>query len=219
MNRLTFSQRSEDMLREVVYTPESQVRHPRRLLAEMWYDLCSSRELAWRLVVRDISALYRQSLLGLLWAFLPPIVTALIFIILHQQEVFTVRETSIPYPAFVLVGTVLWQVFVDSINAPLRSVIAAKPMLAKIKFPYEALILSAMGQVLFNLGIKLVILAVVFIVFSILSRVVFPAPFGPIKPSASPRLSSKDTPFTAQNSAFRSAACPFRPPRSSDTRS
>ena len=155
------------MLREVVYTPESQVRHPRRLLAEMWYDLCSSRELAWRLVVRDISALYRQSLLGLLWAFLPPIVTALIFIILHQQEVFTVRETSIPYPAFVLVGTVLWQVFVDSINAPLRSVIAAKPMLAKIKFPYEALILSAMGQVLFNLGFKLVILAVVFIVFRI----------------------------------------------------
>ncbi len=155
------------MLREVVYTPESQVRHPRRLLAEMWYDLCSSRELAWRLVIRDISAQYRQSLLGLLWAFLPPIVTALVFIILNRQQVFSVRETSIPYPAFVLVGTVLWQVFVDSINAPLRSVIAAKPMLAKIKFPYEALVLSAMGQVLFNLGIKVVILTVVFIAFRI----------------------------------------------------
>jgi len=155
------------MLQEVVYTPESHIRHPRRLLREMWHDLRASRELAWRLVVRDISAQYRQSLLGLLWAFLPPIVTALIFIILHRQEVFSVRKMDLPYPAFVFVGTVLWQVFVDSLNAPLRSVTAAKPMLAKIKFPYEALILSAVGQVLFNLGIKVLILIVVFITFRI----------------------------------------------------
>lgn len=156
-----------DPLREVVYTPESKIRHPRRLLSEMWHDLHASRELAWRLMVRDISAQYRRSLLGLFWAFLPPIVTAAIFIILHRQEMFNVRETDLPYPAFVLVGTVLWQVFVDSVNAPLKSVTAARSMLAKIKFPYEALVLSAIGQVLFNLGMKVVILIVVFIAFKI----------------------------------------------------
>lgn len=156
-----------DPLRKVVYTSESKIRYPRRLLGEMWHDLRASRELAWQLIGRDISAQYRQSLLGLFWAFLPPIFTAGLFVILNRQEMFRVGETDLPYPAFVLVGTVLWQVFVDSVNAPLKSVTAAKPMLAKIKFPYEALVLSAIGQVLFNLGIKVVILIVAFITFKI----------------------------------------------------
>jgi lipopolysaccharide transport system permease protein len=42
----------------------------------MGLDLLGSRGLAWRLLVRDISAQYRQSLFGVLWAFLPPIITA-----------------------------------------------------------------------------------------------------------------------------------------------
>ena len=156
-----------DPLREVVYTPESKMRHPHRLLSEMWHDLLASRELTWRLIVRDISAQYRQSLLGLFWAFLPPLATAAIFVILNRQEVFNVRETDLPYPAFVLIGTTLWAVFVDSVTAPQKSVTAAKSMLAKIKLPYEALILSAIGQVIFNLGVKVIILIVVFIAFRI----------------------------------------------------
>lgn len=64
------------LLREVVYTPESQLRRPRDLVQSMWQDLLASRELAWRLMVRDISAQYRQSFLGIFWAFLPPIAKA-----------------------------------------------------------------------------------------------------------------------------------------------
>ncbi len=44
---------------EVVYTPESLLRHPKQLFQQMWRDLLASRELAWRLMVRDISAQYR----------------------------------------------------------------------------------------------------------------------------------------------------------------
>ena len=138
----------------VVYTPESQMRSPGRLVRSMWQDLKASRELAWRLFVRDISALYRQSLLGVFWAFLPPIVMGLAFIILQSKKVVNFGETDIPYPVFVLVGTTLWQVFTESLNAPLKSVTTAKPMLAKINFPREALIVSAFYQVLFNLLIK-----------------------------------------------------------------
>ena len=61
-------------LPEVTYSPDSQVRQPRQLAQEMWHDLLASRELAWRLLVRDISAQYRQSFLGVFWAFVPPLV-------------------------------------------------------------------------------------------------------------------------------------------------
>ena len=151
----------------VVYTPESRLRFPIVLAREMWRDLLASRELAWRLIVRDISAQYRQSFLGLFWAFLPPIATALVFIILNSRKVINISETNIPYPAFVMFGTVLWQVFVDSLNAPLKAVTASKALLAKINFPKEALILSGIGQTLFNLSIKLLILVMVFIIYKL----------------------------------------------------
>ena len=85
-------------------------------------DLRASRELAWRLLVRNISAQYRQTLLGYVWAFLPPIVTTLVWVFLNAQKIFDVGETGVPYPVYVLTGTILWQVFVDAMNSPLRQV-------------------------------------------------------------------------------------------------
>lgn len=151
----------------VVYSPESQMHTPVRLIRSMFRGLRDSRELAWRLFVRDISARYRQSILGIFWAFLPPIITGLVFIILQSKRVLNLGETDIPYPVYVLVGTTLWQVFTESLNAPLKSVIAAKPMLAKINFPREALIVSAFYDVIFNLLIKSIILVGIFVYFKV----------------------------------------------------
>ena len=145
-----------------VYTPESPLRHPTRLLRGMFSDLLASRELAWRLFVRDTSAQYRKSILGYIWAFLPPLVTSLPFIFLNSQGVVSMGETPIPYAAYAMVGTIIWQVFVDALNSPLRTVTAAKPMLARINFPREAILLSGLGQVLLNFLIRLVLLVIVF---------------------------------------------------------
>lgn len=152
---------------EVVYTPESQMRTPGRLLRSMFRDLKASRELGWRLFIRDISALYRQSLLGVFWAFLPPIVMGLVFIILRSKNVVNFGETDIPYPVFALVGTTLWQVFIEGLNAPLKSITMARPMLAKINFPREALIVSAFYQTVFNFLIKCLVLVGIFIIFRV----------------------------------------------------
>ena len=156
-----------DALPIVVYTPESQMRSPGRFLRSMWRDLKASRELAWRLFVRDTSARYRQSILGVFWAFFPPIIAGLVFIILQSKKVVNFGETDIPYPVFVLVGTTLWQLFAESLNAPLSAVIQAKPMLAKINFPQEALIVSAFYQMLFSLFIRSFIILGVFLVFRV----------------------------------------------------
>lgn len=150
-----------------VYTPESQVRTPLKLLRSMWRDLRSSRELAWRLFIRDISARYRQSLLGVVWAFVPPIITSLVFIVLQARSSIDFGVTDIPYPVYVLVGTILWQLFTESLNAPLKTLTAARAMLVKINFPREALIVSAILVVLFDLLIKIAVLTVIFIVFGL----------------------------------------------------
>lgn len=151
----------------VLYTPESRIRHPIRLLREMRRDLLASRELAWRLLVRDISAQYRQSLLGILWAFFPPIITAMGLVVAKSAGAINVGATDIPYPAYVMFSMSLWQTFMEALNGPLAAVSAAKPMLAKINFPKEAIILAKLGEVFFNFGIKLILIVGLFVWFKI----------------------------------------------------
>jgi homopolymeric O-antigen transport system permease protein len=154
-------------LHTTIYTPESPLRHPGRLLRDMFRDLVASRELAWRLFIRDTSAQYRQSILGYIWAFIPPLVASLPFIFLNSQGVLSMGKTKIPYGAFAMIGTIIWQVFVDSLNSPLKTVTSAKTMLARINFPREAILLSGLGQLLFGFLIRLVLLVGVFIKFNI----------------------------------------------------
>jgi lipopolysaccharide transport system permease protein len=151
-----------------VYTPESPLKNPVRLLREMFRDLLASRELAWRLFVRDTSAQYRQSILGYAWAFIPPLVASLPFVFLNSQGVVAIKGTSIPYPAFAMIGTIIWQVFVDALTVPLKTVTAAKSMLVRINFPREAILLAGLGQVIFNFLIRLVLLVGVFAWFRIM---------------------------------------------------
>lgn len=154
-------------LPEIVYTAESQLRYPGKLLRSMMRDLLASRDLAWRLLVRDISAQYRQTVLGYFWAVFPPLVISLVFILVNSSNVFRIEGTKIPYPVYVLMGTVFFGLFMEALNAPLKLVNASKAMLAKINFPREALLLSAIGQVSFSFGIKLVLLIVVLFIFQV----------------------------------------------------
>lgn len=140
------------------YSPEPVLKAPGLFFRDMWADIRASRELALALAKRDIKALYRQSVLGYLWAFLPPIVAASVFLFLRAGGSVEMAATDIPYPAFVFVGTILWQVFVDALNGPLKVVGTSRAMLVKINFPREALILAGVFITLFNFLVRLIIL-------------------------------------------------------------
>lgn len=161
------NQRTEQRSLRVVYTPESEIRHPVQLFKRMWQDLFASRELAWQLLRKNISVQYRQSLLGIFWAFVPPIVTAIGFTFANNAKIVNIGATDIPYPAYVMFSMALWQTFTEALNGPILGVNSAKPMLAKINFPREALILAKLGEVFFNFGIKLILIMLVFIWFRI----------------------------------------------------
>ena len=141
-----------------IYTPDSSLLNPARLVRTMFHDLWGGRELAWRLAVRDISAQYRQAAFGLIWAFILPLTNTFVWIFLNVTGVIDIRDTELPYPVYVLTGTMLWAIFMEATNAPLQQTIAAKPMLTKINFPREALIVSGIYQTLFNAALKTIVL-------------------------------------------------------------
>lgn len=142
----------------VVYSADSALRDPRQILVEMVRDIRIAGGLAWALATRDISVMYRQSLLGYVWAFLPPLGTAAVFLFLRAGGSFKTGDVAIPYPVYVITGTILWQIFADSLNGPLKAVANSRAMLVKIRFPQEALFMSALLVTLFNFIVRLGIL-------------------------------------------------------------
>ena len=154
-------------LQVTIYTPGSLLANPLKMVREMFSDLLAGRELAWRLAVRDLSAQYRQTLLGFLWALILPLANTAVWMFLSASGVVVVADTGVPYPIYVFVGTMLWAVFMDAVNAPLQGTVAAKPMLAKINFPREAIIVSGIYQTLFNAAIKIFLVLLVTIWFGI----------------------------------------------------
>jgi len=129
----------------------------------MWYDLLASRSLARQLLIRDISAQYRQSFLGLIWAFLPAVTTAIGFTFAAKSKLLNVGDTDIPYTAYVLISMTLWQTFLAALNGPVQAVASGKSIMSRINFPREALILAKLGDVFFNFGIKLIPVVILFI--------------------------------------------------------
>ncbi len=144
-----------------IYTPEPLMRHPGAVVRDIFADLWSGRALAWRLFVRDLRAAYRQTLLGYVWALLPPLVAAATFIFLQSQGITRIEVVGLPYAAFALMGTLLWQIFADALVSPSASLTSARAMLVKVNFPREAVLLGGFYMVVFNALIRVVLLAAV----------------------------------------------------------
>jgi lipopolysaccharide transport system permease protein len=154
---------SSSPLPVIVYSPESAIKSPRRLFWEMANELKNSRELAFALFSRDMKAQVRQSILGYVWLFFPPIATTLIWFFLNSSGVVKVADTGMPYPAFVMIGTLLWQAFLESLTKPITSLNGAKAMLTKLNFPRIAPVLAGIGQTTVTAAIRLVLLIPIFV--------------------------------------------------------
>ncbi|MBD51080.1 MAG: polysialic acid transporter [Euryarchaeota archaeon] len=151
-----------------IFQNKSFLLEPKIMVREMIHDLWNCRHLGWTLAVRDIKAKYRSAWLGLAWAFLPPIATTLVFVVLQNQQMLKSEGMEVPYPIYTMVSIVLWQLFSESVVAPLQVVNGSRSLLSKILFPREALIVSAVVQVCFNFIIKLFLLFFVFAWWGIL---------------------------------------------------
>ncbi len=130
-------------------------------------SLRSSRVIATRFVVRDLRAQYRQSVLGYLWLLAPPTATTLLWVLLSTSGIVNVGETRVPYPVFALVGTLLFQGFLDGLDAPLQKLDAGANLLGKVNFPVEALLLSGALSALINVVIRLVVALPVILAFGV----------------------------------------------------
>jgi lipopolysaccharide transport system permease protein len=98
---------------------------------------------------------------------IPPLAAAAPFILLKEGGVVRLGETPIAYPAYALIGTTIWQAFVDALNAPLKTFTAAKSMLVRINLPREGILLSGLLRTGSGVLVRLTLLAATMAVFGI----------------------------------------------------
>jgi lipopolysaccharide transport system permease protein len=152
----------------VIYRPESRLLHPISLFRQMIHDLWGSRELSFRIFMRDFNADYRQTFFGYIWAFVPPLLTTSVFIFLNKTNMMKSSMLNVPQPLFILTGMLYWQLFVDCLLYPTKITEASKNLISKVSFPVESLILAALLRCIANFLIRLVLLAGFCIWFSFL---------------------------------------------------
>lgn len=147
------------------YSSASSLRSPGCFIAEAFSDLRRAWEPATHLFLKNLRSQHRQSILGYAWLLLPPLVSALVWTALNYSGVISLGETKVPYPLYVLIGTMFWSVFVESLKCPITDLKNARDILGKVRMPHEAVILAGLGTVFFNLLIRALLVAGAFLFY------------------------------------------------------
>jgi lipopolysaccharide transport system permease protein len=134
---------------------------------EMFQELLESRELVWRLFKRDFLAKYRQSLLGVTWAFIIPIVTVGLFVFLKSAGVMQMQESAVPYPLYSLVGLTIWQIFASGVLLSSQSLIGAGDLISKINLPMVAIVSASFLETLVEFLIRSLLVLLLFVYYGI----------------------------------------------------
>jgi ABC-2 type transport system permease protein len=138
----------------------TEVGSRRGLFRGTWDSVSSVlqyRELLGLLVRREIRARYKNSVLGIVWSLMRPIVQLLIYYIALGQFLGAAR--SIPeFAVFVFTGLTIWGLFAEIVAGGTSSVVNNSGLIKKVFLPREIFPLSAVGSALFNFGIQFVIL-------------------------------------------------------------
>ena len=143
---------------ESEFAPASQLRHPRQFFRASGRSLRASTTLARRLFVRDVRSRYRQSVFGLGWIVLPALAQTGIWLFLNAANIVNGGDTRVPYPVYVLVGTLLWQSFSEGLAAPNNTALELRRRCSrKVRFPVESVLLAGMADVGLNTLVRLVV--------------------------------------------------------------
>lgn len=147
-------------LEQVVITP------PGRLNMPAWGELWGAREVAIRLAQRDIIVRYRQTIFGISWVILQPLVTAGIFTIVFGV-IAGLSTDGMPTFVFTLAGMLAWNMFNGALNRSASSMVSNQSLVQKVFFPRMLVPISSLASILVDFLVGFVLLIAMLFVFGI----------------------------------------------------
>lgn len=176
-------------------------------LKELWMH----RELLYFLTWRDIKVRYKQTVIGVFWVILQPILTTAIFTVLFSNLV-RFNTGEVPYPLFALSGLLIWFFINTSITTAGNSLISDKNLVTKVYFPRLIVPIAAALAGLIDLVLGFLLLLGLMIYYGITEWLSWQILFAPLFILLAVLLTlSLGTLFSALNVRFRDVkfALPF----------
>lgn len=124
-----------------------------------WADLWQYRELFYFLSWRDVLVRYKQTVVGVVWALLRPILTTVVFAFVFGRLA-KMPSDGLPYVVLVFAGMLPWQFFASALTEASGSLVGNANMISKIYFPRLIVPSSAIIVALVDFLISLVLLAI-----------------------------------------------------------
>jgi lipopolysaccharide transport system permease protein len=164
-------------------SPEPQLQAPRPLLPEeplvvieasnAWVpvnvrDLWTYRELLYHLAWRDLKVRYKQTVMGIIWIVVQPLLMTVIFtLFLGKLARVPSSGQNIPYAIFAYAGLLIWTFFSGAISVGGQSLLGNAHLITKIYFPRIIIPCAVIVGRLIDLAISLALLAVLMLFFRV----------------------------------------------------
>jgi lipopolysaccharide transport system permease protein len=114
---------------------ETVIIEPGRLERNYWLDLWRYRELFRVLAWRDLAVRYKQTVIGVAWAVIRPLLTMFVFTIIFGRLAKLPSDGSAPYPLMVFAGMLPWTFFATGLSEASNSLINNANLISKVYFP------------------------------------------------------------------------------------
>ncbi len=138
---------------------------PGRSEKNYWKDLWHFRELFYILSWRDIKVKYKQTVLGVLWAIIRPLLTMVVFtFVFGRVAKMDDQNPFVPYSIIVFAGLLPWQFFSNSITECSNSLVGNTNLITKVYFPRMIIPASSVITSFIDFFISFVILVGLFLV-------------------------------------------------------
>lgn len=122
-----------------------------------WASIWQYREILYILARRDVVVRYKQTVVGLIWTLIKPLLTMIAFTIVFSK-IADLPSAAMPYPILVLAGLLPWYFFANTLGEMSNSIVNNQSMVSKIYFPRLLLPFSTIAVGLIDLLIALVLL-------------------------------------------------------------
>ncbi|MGH9079114.1 MAG: ABC transporter permease [Acidimicrobiales bacterium] len=144
----------------IVITPPGRFSFPK--VKQLW----EAREVLYRFGARDVTLRYRQTLLGVVWVILQPLLTALIFAVVFGK-VAKLPSGGVPYIVFAFAGLLAWNLFNGIISRASTSLVSNRDLVSKVFFPRMLVPLSTSVSTITDCFVSVLFMAVLLIIYGV----------------------------------------------------
>lgn len=134
----------------------------------MFQNIVASKELIYQLFKRDFLMSYKRSFIGMGWIFISPVVGIISWVFMNATGILKPGDVGIPYPAYVLLSTSIWGLFMGFYGSAAGTLGAGAGFIIQVNYPHEALLVKQTAQHLAGFMITFLINIIVLLIFRVI---------------------------------------------------